>query len=291
LRESNLSQCGIGDKGIRLIADVLVGNAIMDKLDIGYNALTAVGLDDITRILESTQLASINVGGNAGIFYNTASTRRFARILSTHEFLKELRLAHCQLGDAVLQINVVTGLFGNTILEILDIQDNGITSAGLDDIMRLLESTQLKTITLWGNRDIFNDIDATQRFVSTLQHKESSVQQLPGIRPNAFSGNIREETYASINNSLTRNRQLNLLKLLLAPPEQQQQQPLRRRPRSTMMMLKISHQAITKFATVTNKAGVSAIFKLFQARPHSFWRKESNKQLLLLLRTTARSVI
>jgi hypothetical protein len=33
------------------------------------------------------------------------------------------------------------------------------------------------------------------------------------------------------------------------------------------MMLKIYHRAITKFANVPQKAGASAMFKLFQARP------------------------
>jgi hypothetical protein len=130
---------------------------------------------------------------------------------------------------------------------------------------------------LAGNNGIFSDDDATQHFVSTLHHKESSVQALPGIYSNEEIG---AETYAKFNNSFSRNRQLNLVKLLLAPPPQQQPQQhpqpqQQRQPQpgsSTTMILKISQQAITKFAKVCSSnindaAGASAIFKLFQARP------------------------
>jgi hypothetical protein len=130
-------------------------------------------------------------------------------------------------------------------------------------------STRIKAIELfWWNRDIFNDIQATQHFVSTLQHKISSVQKLPLTSPYHFPKDSRDAIYASIKCSLIRNHQVNRVALLLVPPpptphlQQQQQQ------HATGMMLKISHKAITKFATVgSNNAGTSAIFKLFQARP------------------------
>jgi hypothetical protein len=51
---------------------------------------------------------------------------------------------------------------------------NNITSAGLaDDMTRLLELTQLKTIGFWDDRGIFNDQNATQHFASTLEQKKS----------------------------------------------------------------------------------------------------------------------
>jgi hypothetical protein len=112
------------------------------------------------------------------------------------------------------------------------------------------------------NDDVFfNDSGATRHFVTTLQQKKSSVEELPGIVLPFCS---RAENYASINNSLTRNKQLNRVDLLLAPPPQQQQQ---QRNSATTMMLKISHKAITTFALVRGNAGASAIFNLFQARP------------------------
>jgi hypothetical protein len=88
---------------------------------------------------------------------------------------------------------------------------------------RLLELTQLKTIALWGNDHLFqDDKDDTQHFVTTLQHKNCSVQQLPGLvfrdRPEAVQdlpATIRAAASESINNSLARNQQLNRVNLLL----------------------------------------------------------------------------
>jgi hypothetical protein len=137
----------------------------------------------------------------------------------------------------------------------LDISGNRITAVGLADITRLFELTQLKSITLYGNPGLFHDKAATEHFVSTLQYKKSRVQELPWIDTTS---------YASINNSLTRNQQLNRVNLLLAPPTPHQRNDT---TSSLIPMLKTWHRAIAKFAMVPDSAGASAIFKLFQARP------------------------
>jgi hypothetical protein len=41
----------VGDDGIRHIADALVGNTLIEVLDIQYNGFTPLGLDDLTRII------------------------------------------------------------------------------------------------------------------------------------------------------------------------------------------------------------------------------------------------
>jgi Leucine Rich repeat len=266
LRELNLSCCRLGDGGIRIIADAIVGNTTIEILDISANKITPTGLDDITRILESTRIQKIDFERNRRVFGNEASTRRFACVLSRHAFLKNLRLCICRLGDKGIRI-IADALVGNIIMEIFDIGRNRITSAGLADITRLLESTQLKSINFW-DIAVFNDENATQHFVTTLQHKKSAVQKLPGINEDDFylDGAKVSSHYNTIINSLSRNRQLNSLNLLLAPPPPPLPQQQQQRNVGTMM-LKISHKAIAKFAMVANNAGASAIFKLFQARP------------------------
>ena len=47
-------------------------------LYVGYNERTSRGLDDVMRILETTQLESIGLGSNRGLFSGEDSTRRFA---------------------------------------------------------------------------------------------------------------------------------------------------------------------------------------------------------------------
>jgi hypothetical protein len=106
--------------------------------------------------------------------------------------------------------------------------------------------------------------------------ENTSVQELSNINPCRFGF----PTYTRIWSILKCNEQLNRVALLLAPPppppppwQQQQQED---------MMLKVSHKAITKFATVGfNNAGASAIFTLFQAN-HYCCKCASNPQLLLL---------
>jgi Ran GTPase-activating protein (RanGAP) involved in mRNA processing and transport len=86
-------------------------------LDIANNEITWIGLDDITRLLQSTNLKKIYLSENHSIFGNEASTRRFARILSRHGFLKELDLHGCVLKDEGIHV-IVDGLVGNTIMEV-----------------------------------------------------------------------------------------------------------------------------------------------------------------------------
>jgi Leucine Rich repeat len=255
LRELSLARCGIGgDDGIRIIADSLVGNTIMNVLNISYNNITPTGLDDITRLLESTRIKKIALSGNAGIFRNEASTQRFARSLSRLEFLKELRLSDCQLGDEGIHL-IVDGLVGNTIMEALNIYGNGITSIGLAEITRLLKSSKrLQKIDLRFNRGAFVDNANTirQRHFAAALKQNTTVQELLGIPAAGELCDAARIIFA-------RNQQLNHVNLLLAPQQQQQQQQQLQRNAGTMM-LKISHKAIAKFATVPYNAGASAIF-------------------------------
>jgi hypothetical protein len=245
--------------------------------------------------------------GNRGVFKdNVVSTRRFARIISRHECLKELCLAQCQIGHEGIRI-ILDSLHGNTTLDMLRIcheDDSDVSSSRecLPFFTRLLESsTRLKTIAFnahnSGYSGLFADEDSTRHFTAALQHKNSTVEALPGFRRRGFSFNSRAAS-ASIENSLRRNQQLNRVALLLAPPPppppppprrtaqqqqqqqqqqlgnaappapiQQQQQQQQLNAAATTMMLKISHKAISKFAMVPNSTGASAIFKLFTARP------------------------
>jgi Leucine Rich repeat len=222
------------------------------------------------------QLQRLGCGNN--FMLRVEGVRVFQPALQANRMLKHLDLGQCRIGDDGIGL-IADALVGNTTMDKLNIRGNFITSAGLDHITRLLVLTQLNTIGLGNNDDIFNDEDATQRFVSTLQQRESTIQGLPSIELCRFPGDEDSKivTLASIKNSLVRNQQLNHVNLLLLappppppppPPPQQQQQQSRPQPGSaTAMMPKISHTATAKFATVPNNAGASAIFKLLQARP------------------------
>jgi Leucine Rich repeat len=163
--------CQLRDEGIRLLADALVGNTTIEILDIGNNGITFNGLDDITRLLEPMRLHTISLEGNMYVFGMEASTQRFTRVLSRHDFLKELNLRYCGLCDGGI-CKTADALVGNGVTEFLDIGYNYITPVGLADITRLRVSTRLKSVLIWGNPRVFRDADAVQHFVSTLQHKK-----------------------------------------------------------------------------------------------------------------------
>jgi hypothetical protein len=197
------------------------------------------------------------------------------------EIQRELNFAACCIGDEGIRI-LADALVGNTTMELLDIWGNCITCVGLADITRLLVSMPRlhTTIGLRNNKDLFMNNDATQHFVAILQHKNSSVQELEGIREDCFPIDNRAATYASINNSLARNQQLHRLDgLLLVAPQQQRPQPPDGtiNTSTTLFWLKVWHKAIAKFSNTAtggpiggaggSNAGASAIFKLFTARP------------------------
>jgi hypothetical protein len=203
--------------------------------------------------------------------------------LRPNRTLKQLHLANCGLDDECIHL-VADALVGNTTMELLKLLFIDITSAGLDDITRMITSTQLKTIDFhFDSRGIFNNRDATQHFVSALQQEKSSVQKLPWINE-YLPVIIRDATYARMKNSLTRNQELNRVALLFVspppppPPRQQQQQ----QHATSMMMLKISHQAITKFAARLEQVPFSNCFK----RVHYCWKSESNDHQRLLFHRT-----
>jgi hypothetical protein len=59
LKELILSDCEIPDEGIHLLAEAMVGNTTMDIVAIDCNYITSAGLDDITRMIESTRLKTL----------------------------------------------------------------------------------------------------------------------------------------------------------------------------------------------------------------------------------------
>jgi hypothetical protein len=223
LTKFTLRHCklGSGEADVSQLLAAFHTNRTVTDIEIhGISNLHGVSLGScLSGLLKNMpQLQRLNCYSND---MRLEGVRAFQVALRANRTLKQLHLVRCLLGDDCIRL-IVDALVGNTIMDALNIRSNYITSACLDDIRRLLESTQLKTINFWNYRGIFNDQDATQRFVSTLEQKKSSVQELPMIfRQDLPAGDSRAATYASIQNSLKRNQQLNhvaSLLLLSSPP-------------------------------------------------------------------------
>jgi Leucine Rich repeat len=109
LRELDLSFCEIGNVGFRLIADALVGNTTMDKLDIKGNNVTHVGLDDVTRLIESTHLKTIDFAlWYDRVFDVGGATQRFVTTLQQQKAsvqeLQDIRvIGHLPLALAIVK--------------------------------------------------------------------------------------------------------------------------------------------------------------------------------------------
>jgi Leucine Rich repeat len=258
LKELSLPFCGIGNEGMRLLTDALVGSTTLLVLDIRNNRITSIV--DITRLIDSTRLETIDAGGNRGILND--ETRIVAPGLRLRPYLKELFLPFCGIEDEGLR-RLADGLVGNMTMHVLDLRNNDITSAGLVDVMRLIDSTWLHKIGFLGSDyNVFDNRRSTREFVATLE-RSSTVQELLGIAEvRDLRGHLTVARYSKVIKIMDRNKSLNHVDLLLTTPPP----PPSNGSTTTLMWMKTCHKAIAKFATLPNDAGANAMFKLFQAR-------------------------
>jgi Leucine Rich repeat len=127
--------------------------------------------------------------------------RSFQPVLRTNRTLRKLNLSRCQVDDFGIRL-IADALVGNTTMDTLDVSLNLIIDVGLADITHMIEPTQLKMIRLFYNPGLFNNRDATQQFVSTLEQKKSRVQELPIIDEyELYADNSYISMFASIQNS------------------------------------------------------------------------------------------
>jgi Leucine Rich repeat len=278
-----LECCNFGTSAAEAASQQLLSsfqtNRIITDLEIRHGVATldggALGNSLSGLLLNMPQLQRLNCWGNR---LGLEGVRTFQPALQANRTLKELDLSHCRLGDDGIHV-IADALVGNTTMERLYISENNITSAGLmGDITRLIESTRIQTMEIFFGNNVLENEDATQHFVSTLQNKNSTLQDMPDMSWVYFQNVV---VLAHIRFCLNRNEQLNRVASLLLvpqstlpPPRQQQQQQQHHHHQKTqyttsssMMLIKISVRAIAKFAAVTGNAGASAIFKLLQARP------------------------
>lgn len=180
--------------------------------------------------------------------------------LQTNRHLKELALTYCQIGDEGFGL-LVDALLGNTTLEKLDISWNRLTPACLGDVTRLVEFTRIKEITCIPYRNsslnqyLTNDSNAMQHFNRILLQKNTSLEKISG---SGFDDIVATQVI------LSRNRGMNRAQSLLAL------QPRTGSPIPSKCG--IWYKAFAKLARRYNEhehvyPGVSAIFKILQARP------------------------
>jgi Ran GTPase-activating protein (RanGAP) involved in mRNA processing and transport len=95
LKELHLGRYTLEDDGTRLLVDALVGNTIMELLNISASGITSNDLDDITRMIASmTRVQTIKLHYNSGIFSTTTITKA-RNTLSLHYNTRVQRCKSC----------------------------------------------------------------------------------------------------------------------------------------------------------------------------------------------------
>jgi Leucine Rich repeat len=262
LKELNLFYCRIGDEGIRLIADALVGNTIIEVLDISSNYLSSKSLPNITRIIETTHLRKIMLANDDGVFDDNAATLNFAHSLSRNQFLTLLRIFISSITSSTSRM-IFQALESNTVLEEMHLgqfSNHQQCMAHLADSLPRMKG--LKRLHLcWPLRPIQNE------FLPAL-HKNTSLEEFPGPNTTKFPEN--GVLVMAINIILTRNRDMHRADLLLAL------QPRTGRPVASksgiwcMTMAKIvgsgNDDSNGEDSRAVGYPGASAVFKILQKR-------------------------
>jgi Leucine Rich repeat len=120
-------------------------------------------LSDLIRNIHTQRLnCSVSTLGVDG-------ARAFQPGLQVNRTLKQLILDHCELGNEGAHV-IADALVGNTTMELFDVTDYRITSKGLVNITRMIESTRLQTIDFaWRNYKVFDNEENSQHFAASIQ--------------------------------------------------------------------------------------------------------------------------
>jgi hypothetical protein len=249
LKALNLSQCTLDNEDIGLIADALVGNTTMEFLNIRRNFISSNGLDEITRLLEYTQLRTIDFGENHGVFDDDAASRRFVNVLSQNRFMNSLKMIGSGLFPSPAAPRMIfQALEANTTVEEVHL---GPLGHNLDYLVESLPRIKcVKHLDLTSSALLLLQNAA---FLPSL-HENTSLEVLP------ISGGYTRHHRASIvtvNSILERNKCMRRSKELLAL---QPRTGLPIRCKSGLWYMAMAQMGRTS-------SGASAMFQILCMRP------------------------
>lgn len=287
LKELDLSNCFFGDEGMRLLADALVGNnnnnTTIETLKVGNNLIKSTGLADITRILESTQIKTIDFGNNHRVFYDdddsfdAVRVQHFCHVLSFRaKFVRTLYMNGVSTAPAM----IFQALEHNTVLEYLHMgrlgpatTTDGRQQHGVDQLIDSLPRIKgLRRLEL-DHADLLRLIQHSSSFQPALL-QNTSIEEFPGldvsIRTVQFSLADFQAAIETIHGILARNCTIGRADSLLAL-----------QPRTGLPIASKSctwPMAFAKWGSIvvggvphtsgrTSVLGASAIFKILSKRP------------------------
>ena len=147
----DLSNHGVGAKGVDVGSAALANNTVLKLLDLSYNNITAVGATPLAEALaQNTALLRLNLAGNN---LGDDGAAAMAEYLRADPPLEELVLYHNDISDKGF-CEIINALQTNTHLIFLNLSMNRLTNKSLVMLGALLEGKNqtLSHVSLKGNQ-------------------------------------------------------------------------------------------------------------------------------------------
>lgn len=155
LRSLDLSNCGIGSDMLRPLCDALCARPIeagLERLNMSYNHVETAGLDQILRLLgDNSKLRTLELSacriGPKGV--DTISNR-----IAKAPAMRRLRVDRNDLGLRGCRALLRLWNGDSPQLDLLDLQENGVTEAGCRELCDLLGKAHSATVEFHGGRQV-----------------------------------------------------------------------------------------------------------------------------------------
>eukprot|EP00798_Chlamydomonas_sp_ICE-L_P028435 gene28435-31577_t len=159
LRNLNLSDNALGEKGIRACADAITGQAALEGISLQNIGCSIYACKAVEELLQASQaLRSIQLFNNMS---DNEGAEHIARILARAPLMEDLRFASSRVGPRG-GAALAQGLMAGRCLLKLDISDNPITVDAAPALAQLINSQpKLRVLNL-------NDTSLTDRGVATI---------------------------------------------------------------------------------------------------------------------------
>jgi hypothetical protein len=173
----DLSHNSIGDRGLKMLGQVLDSRQKVKSLNIAHNGpISANGLADLFKVLPQRPICRLSI---AGLRLNRRSTQFLSQWLTDNPCLLELDMMDCRLAHPHWAI-LARGLAANTTLHTMSLAGNTIDSISFWPMMHvaLQRNDMISTATSW-------QLIPAQPHVAATEFEDATVQQtiLQGVLP------------------------------------------------------------------------------------------------------------
>ena len=189
----NLSNCGIGNKMAKIIADSLFENVTLQELYLDNNLIKNEGIKALAKALRQHPCLKVaNLASNKKI--EKEGWIYFFNALSSNPGLHHLNLDSCEIGDKEAKA-ISKMLESNVTLEELILSNNRITVKGMTCLSESLnEHPSIKVLDLAGNRIALKHVSMLEKLVSKgIQVRVNTGAQYKVAKANGTSfGSLHE---------------------------------------------------------------------------------------------------